>query len=114
MSRTRASAKQAGTKWESAIVTYLIERGFPGIERRAKAGANDKGDISGLPLVIEAKDCRQMTLSGWLEEARVEADNADVAIGVVWAKKRGQGSPARGYVVMDGESFTRLLHAAGL
>ncbi len=43
MTRSRASAKQAGTRWESAIVDYLASRGWRHAERRAKTGALDKG-----------------------------------------------------------------------
>ena len=44
MTRSRASAKQAGTRFESAIVDYLASRGWRHAERRAKTGALDKGD----------------------------------------------------------------------
>lgn len=83
MTRSRASAKQAGTRFESAIVDYLASRGWRHAERRAKTGALDKGDITGIPgVVIEAKDVAKITL-------------------------------ADAYVVMDGETFTHLLREAG-
>ena len=47
MTRSRASAKQAGTRWESAIVDYLVSRGWRHAERRAKTaptGRPLKGD----------------------------------------------------------------------
>jgi hypothetical protein len=44
-----SKSRAKGTSWESAIVTYLIEQGWPHAERRALAGALDKGDITGLP-----------------------------------------------------------------
>jgi hypothetical protein len=34
-------------------------------------------------------------------------------MGVVWLKRRGRTSAREGYVVMDGETFTRLLSDAG-
>ena len=105
MTRSRASAKQAGTRFESAIVAYLVSRGWRHAERRAKTGALDKGDITGIPgVVIEAKDLR---------EAQVEAEHAGALVGAAWIKRRGKASPADAYVVMDGETFTHLLREAG-
>lgn len=96
MTRSRASAKQAGTRWESAIVDYLASRGWRHAERRAKTGALDKGDITGVPgVVIEAKDVAKISLAEFLREAQVEAEHAGA------------------YVVMDGETFTHLLREAG-
>ena len=112
--RTRASAKQAGTRWESAIVDYLASRGWRHAERRAKTGAHDKGDITGVPgVVIEAKDVAKISLAEFLREAQVEAENAGALVGAAWIKRRGKASPADAYVVMDGETFTHLLREAG-
>lgn len=114
MSRTRASAKQAGTRWESAIVEYLRTRGWMHAERRAKTGALDKGDITGIPgVVIEAKDVAKITLAEFLREATVEAENAGAMVGAAWIKRRGKSSPADAYVLMDGETFAHLLREAG-
>ena len=114
MTRSRASAKQAGTRFESAIVDYLASRGWRHAERRAKTGALDKGDIAGIPgVVIEAKDVAKITLAEFLREAQVEAENAGALVGAAWIKRRGKASPADAYVVMDGETFTHLLREAG-
>lgn len=114
MTRSRASAKQAGTRWESAIVDYLASRGWRHAERRAKTGALDKGDITGVPgVVIEAKDVAKITLAEFLREAQVEAENAGALVGAAWIKRRGKASPGDAYVVMDGETFTHLLREAG-
>ena len=114
MTRSRASAKQAGTRFESAIVAYLVSRGWRHAERRAKTGALDKGDITGIPgVVIEAKDVAKITLAEFLREAQVEAENAGALVGAAWIKRRGKASPADAYVVMDGETFTHLLGEAG-
>lgn len=114
MTRSRASAKQAGTRWESAIVDYLASRGWRHAERRAKTGAHDKGDITGIPgVVIEAKDVAKITLAEFLREAQVEAENAGALVGAAWIKRRGKASPGEAYVVMDGATFTHLLREAG-
>lgn len=107
-------SKQRGTKWESAIVDYMRGTGFPHAERRTLSGSDDRGDINAAPgLVIEAKSQSRHSFAEWLDEATTEAANADAAIGLVWAHRRGKSSPAQGYVVMTGETCTRLLRMAG-
>lgn len=110
MSKSRAK----GTSWESAVVTYLIERGWPHAERRALNGANDKGDIAGLPGVcLELKSCARTELATWWEEAKTERQNAGAVTAAVWFKRKGKTSPADGYVLLDGQTYTELLKAAG-
>ncbi len=110
MSRSRAK----GTAWESAIVTYLRDQGWPHAERRALQGSRDRGDIAGLPgVVVEAKNCRALDLAGWLDEATTEQANAGANVGAVWVKRRGRTNPDAGYVVMAGATFTALLREAG-
>lgn len=109
-------AKARGTAWETAIVTYLRARGWPHAERRALAGKDDKGDIAGVAagaVCIEAKNAARLELAAWLDEATVETRNADARIGAVWIRRRGRTSPADGYIVMDGHTFTQLLEEAG-
>ena len=47
MTRNRASAKAAGTRFESQVVAYLAEHYDDVIERRTKTGGKDRGDVSG-------------------------------------------------------------------
>lgn len=119
MTRSRATAKKAGTEMESAIVTRL-KAAFPendGIERRPKGGAKDRGDISGIRtalgerLVIEAKNVATMNLQGWLREAEVERGNDDAAAGVVVHKRRGVGlaNMDEQYVTMTFADFIVLI-----
>lgn len=105
------SAQRAkGTRWESKIVASLQAAGFVHVERRALNGSTDRGDILGLPgFVIEAKDQNRLTLAEWVEEAEREADNAGAAYGVVWAHRKGRADPEDGYVLMQGDTFIRLL-----
>jgi Holliday junction resolvase len=111
-----SASRQKGTSWETAIVRYLQERGYPYAERRALSGSRDRGDISGLPgVVIEAKSCAQIRLSDWIDQAEEERHNAfsgegiEGTVAVVWVKRRGKTSPADGYVVMTGEQFVELI-----
>lgn len=122
--RNRASAKKAGTSWETAIVRALIDAGWPHAERRRLSGVNDRGDIAGIPgVVIEAKNAARLDLAGAVDEAKVEAANVDKALGpaadlaptlpLAWIKRKGRSSALDGYVVMDGDTALRLLREAG-
>lgn len=109
-----AASKRRGTAWESAIVTYLVGKGWMHAERRALAGSKDRGDIAGVVgVVIEAKSAARVELAAWLDEANVEALNDRSRVGVVWFKRRGKSSPRDGFVLMDGETFVELLREAG-
>lgn len=110
MSRSKAK----GTAWETAIVTYLHKCGWPTVERRALQGNQDRGDIAGIPgVVIEAKNTARVELGRWLTEAHQERNRDQALIGAVWFKRRGRTSAGDGYVLMDGETFVRLLTEAG-
>lgn len=114
MSRNRASAKAAGTSWETEIVRTLVANGWPFAERRRTEGRNDRGDIAGVAgVVIEAKNTTKLDISSALNEAQKEAENAGVQIAAAWIKRRGKSSAADGYVVMDGSTFMALLMEAG-
>lgn len=95
-------------------MAYLRGNGAPHVERRALNGSSDQGDISGLPgVVIEAKDCRALELSTWLNEAETERANARADLAVVWHHRRGKSSPGDAYVTMTGATLVALLRAAG-
>lgn len=106
--------KIRGTAWESQVVHALKRAGWFHAERRALHGNVDRGDVAGLPgVVIEAKDCKAITPGPWLNEAHSERDNDHADVGVVWFKRRGKTTAEDGFVLMDGDTFMRLLKAAG-
>ena len=110
-----SAGKAKGTRHESAIVTFLRDHGFTWADRVPLSGKHDRGDVTlgpGSP-VIEAKNQARHSMAEWLDEANTEAANAHAPFGVVWAHRRGKGSPGDGYVVMDGHTFVKLLHEAG-
>jgi Holliday junction resolvase len=110
-----SASRAKGTAWESAIVTFLQNQGWPHAERRALNGAKDRGDIvTGVPgLIVEAKNEKRYQLGEWVNEANTEAANAGAELGVVWAHRKGKASAGDGYVIMTGATFARLLKAAG-
>lgn len=114
MSRNRASAKSAGTAHETSIAAYLAEHVDDRIERRARNGAKDRGDISGLRVlgnrvVLELKNYGGRILPGpWVAEAELEAGNDDAIAGIVIAKRRGTTKPGEQWVLMTVDSLIAL------
>lgn len=118
MTRNRATAKKAGTAFETLVVGYLRnvlhdER----IERRAKSGAKDRGDISGLVhmggrIVVECKNTTRTNLAGWATEAEVERGNDDAVAGIVVHKRHGKGQPGDQWVTMTLADFASILTGA--
>ena len=107
MSRTRRSAKDAGTRFETLVVGYLRSAlGDDRIERRRLAGAHDRGDVAGLRIhgrrvVVECKDHGgRVEVAEWLREAEAERGNDDADFGVVVAKRRGVADPSQQIVMM--------------
>lgn len=115
MGRSRASARAAGTRFESSITAYLRKAlGDERIERRAKTGAKDRGDVTGvitrgLRVVIECKDVARLDLGGWVREAEVERGNDDAGIALVAHKRRGTADPADQYVTMTMRDLVALM-----
>lgn len=119
MARNRWSAKAAGSLFESHVAGFLADAlDDDRIERRAKNGFKDRGDINsvrttlGERVVIEAKDYGgRMLPAEWVREAEVQRGNDDAAVGVVVAKRRGKGVAQMGesYVLMTLADFAVLL-----
>lgn len=99
MSRSRASAKAAGSRFESQIAqTLAMTLDDDRIERRALCGNKDRGDIGGVRihgqrLVIECKNVSKPDLAGWMAETEIERGNDDALAGVIVHKRHGKGDP---------------------
>lgn len=112
-----SAAKQRGTSFETAVAGYLSAETGAEIVRRAQTGARDRGDLHGLKsafgdrIVAELKNHNRLNLSGWIDEAAIEAGNDDAQIAVVIHKRRGRGATRMGeqYVSMTLADFTRLI-----
>lgn len=115
MTRTRASARAAGTRFEREIAEYLAKVVDDRIERRARNGSKDRGDLSGVRLfgggrvVVEVKDTARVNLAGWIAEAELERGNDDAVVAVVVSKRHGVGNPARQWVHMTVDDLAALL-----
>jgi uncharacterized protein YndB with AHSA1/START domain len=97
VTRTRASAKSAGTRFETAVARYLAEHVDDRIERRARTGGKDRGDIGGV------------RAPGGAAEAEVERANDDALVGLVLHKRHGVGDPGKQWVTMTLADLVALL-----
>ena len=115
MTRNHRSAKTAGTRFERQIADHLAQTlQDDRIDRRAKTGNKDRGDISGLRihnqrLVAEIKNTTRISLSEWVREAELEAGNDDALAGIVVHKRHGVGNPGQQYVTMTLNDFCALI-----
>lgn len=114
MTRSRASARDAGTRTETLVAGYLATHVDDRIERRTRNGTKDRGDIGGLRhmgqrIVIEVKDTARWTPSTWLAEAELERCNDDAGVGIVVCKRIGKGAAADQLVMLTLADLVSLL-----
>jgi hypothetical protein len=114
MSRSRASAKKAGSSFERLIADHLAATVDDRIDRRVKTGNQDRGDIGGLRhmggrVVIECKNTAKINLAGWAAEAEIERGNDDANAAVIIHKRHGKAAPGDQWVTMTLQDFTALL-----
>lgn len=113
--RSRTSAKAAGTRFESLIAVYLREHLDDRIERRARTGGKDRGDLSGVRapgggrIVVEAKNTSRIALGAWAAEAETERGNDDALVGVIAHKRVGKGSAGDQWITMTVRDLVALL-----
>lgn len=115
MTRTRRSARQAGSRFEREVADYLAEHVDDRIDRRVKGGAKDKGDIGGLrhmgeKIAVEAKNYGGRLHAGpWIKEAHIAAGNDDAIAGIVIAKRRGTTDPGSQWALMTVNDLIGIL-----
>jgi len=122
VTRTRASAKAAGSTFERLIADYLAKKVDDRIDRRVKTGAKDKGDIAGVRfthhsdiarshrVVLENKDYGGRLLPArWVAEAEEERDNDGALVGLVIAKRKGTTDPGKQWVIGTVDDLVALL-----
>ena len=115
MSRTRASAKAAGTRMETLVAAYLAAHVDDRIERRRLGGAKDRGDIAGLRhmgerVVVEVKDTAKADLAGWAAEVEAERGNDGAVAGIVVHKRHGRAAAADQWVLMTLGDLVALIN----
>ena len=115
MTRTRASAKKAGSTFERTTADYLAAvTNDDRIDRRVKNGAKDRGDIGGVRihgqrLVLECKNTAKISLGPWANETEIERGNDDALAGAIIHKRHGTAKPGDQWVTMTLADFAALL-----
>ena len=115
MTRSRATARKAGTTFERLIADYLAEHVDDRIDRRVKTGSKDRGDIAGVRTfkghraVIECKDVATLSLGIWYGEAETEMGNDDAQVAMVAHKRVRKGQAADQWVTMTMRDLVVLL-----
>jgi len=102
------SSAETGAAWESAVVSWLTDHGFPAFRLRGREGPRDHGDIGGFARwALDCKDHAKMSLSSWVAQAAQEARNSGKPFSAAVVKRRGAGVPDA-YVVMSLLQWARL------
>lgn len=115
MTRNRTSAKKAGTTFERQVADYLAQHVDDRIDRRAKTGSKDRGDIAGVRiwgqrLVLECKNTTRLNLAGWMNQAEIERGNDDALAGLIIHKRHGNNQPGDQWVTTTLRELTALLN----
>lgn len=112
-----------GSRFEAELLTGLRQHGLD-VERLARAGAQDEGDLvikglfPGLHVVIEAKNEKRINLPEYLRQAAIEGEHyaahraldLSTVASVAVVKQRGKGYLGA-YVVTD---VATILSVAGM
>lgn len=119
MTRSRASAKKAGSSFERLVADYLRDTWDDRIDRRVKTGSLDKGDIAnfrtnGHRIVLECKDETKYDFNNAIQEAKIEGLNDGALVGLAVVKRRGKSAPEDQFVVSTLGDFVKFLKALGI
>lgn len=108
-------AKQRGTAHESRIVQWLRVHGWPYARRITQKGSRDEGDIrlaDGVPVMIEAKNEKSITIGAYIAELDAQCVNADCDQGVVIIKRRGTTDVGKYYLLTTVDRWNDLALAS--
>lgn len=67
-------SKAKGSRFEAQVREYLRDLGID-VEHLRLAGVEDEGDLYALDSILELKAEKRINLSGYLREAKAEAEN---------------------------------------
>lgn len=109
-----ASAKAKGRDAENEVARGMQYYMRTKVERRAKNGAFDRGDISGVAnVVVEVKSRSKFSPLQWIRELRAEIANDHAQIGFVAMKTTGSTKFDDYLAIMPMPEFMELLNDAG-
>jgi len=104
-------AKKRGTEHESQCVRWLKRHGWGFARRITQKGAKDEGDIvlgDGVPIMVEAKNEKTITLALYAKEMEAQIENALAETGVVIIKRRGTTDVGQYYALTTVNHWNRL------
>lgn len=116
--RSRASAKQAGAKFERLIADYLARQWDDRIDRKVRTGSKDTGDIANFRtlsnerITVECKNEAGTRLTPWWREVTTEQANAGDDHAVIVHKRHGTADPGSQWVTMTLDQLLALLGEA--
>lgn len=105
----------AGTKLETAAVRWMRDNGWINARRIVKEGRRDKGDVmlgDGIPITIECKNTKTISLAEGQKELKDEMANAGTAWGFTIHKRRGTTDVGQYYAVLPVGVLNEILKAA--
>jgi HJR/Mrr/RecB family endonuclease len=108
-------AKKRGTEHETRCVRWLRAHGWSYARRITQKGSRDEGDIrlaDGVPVVIEAKNEKAITIGTYIAELDAECVNAECDQGVVIIKRRGTTDVGKYYALTTVDRWNALALAA--
>lgn len=115
MTRNRASAKAAGSKFAKDVADYLAKwLDDDRIEKRKETGRFDRGDITavrvhGKRVVVQCKNWARTDLAGWATDTEEQRINDGALVGVIAAKRHGNGKPGDQWIHMTVRDFCALI-----
>lgn len=100
-----------GPRFESRLAAFFTVALDRPVERRVMGGANDRGDLAGIPdWVIEAKNVTVAQLGQTMNEAKREAANAGCRFFAAVINRRSHALE-RSYAVVELEQLAELIAA---
>ncbi len=112
-------SKAKGTQYETLIRDFLKQEWADDIERLPLSGENDRGDIANFRvgtgrhlIALELKNRTQLSLSQWVREAQVEAENYNAIAGAVVFKRKGKAAAGEQFVLVTLSDFLTILRAS--
>jgi hypothetical protein len=107
--------KKRGTEHESHTVSWLKINGWPYARRITQKGRRDEGDIrlaDGVPVMIEAKNEKTITIGTYIRELDAQCENAGFFQGAVIIKRRGTTDVGQYYLLTTVNRWNDLALAA--
>lgn len=106
--------KQKGYRYEKMLTDYFKELGFNDVRRVVLQGGYDQGDIHiGNDIVIQAKDCKHMSINKWIQDVHTQARNAGRLYPLLCIKTR-QDNVKNSLTVMRLNTLTHLLQRVNI